>query len=156
TGTTADGARSLYVFRSLDAFQRGEADSIRQTFGGSDVDIVSQRTGAFIQDHWTAAAGLTIDAGIRFDATALTPSLGITSRQLSPRAGLAWMPAHDWVIRAGAGTFADRLVLASFERAWLAAYRGGFEQIAVAPAAFGSVAPSTYTIQAGPWDPRRL
>ena len=83
------------------------------------------RTSAFVQDHWTPTPQITVDAGVRFDASAFPSSLGMTNRQLSPRAGVAWMPAAKWVIRGGAGLFADRLVLAAVERGWLAQKRSG-------------------------------
>ena len=75
----------------------------------------------------------------------------MTSRQVGPRAGIAWTIGSDWVIRAGVGRFADRLVLASIERALSAAHDGIFEDIGEHDAPAG--APSTYTVRRGTWNP---
>src|SRR5262249_18698881 len=128
-GTSSDGSQGLYVFRTLDAFERTQADSFRQLFGPADLQLSANRLQAFIQDHWTLAPRLTIDLGARLDATDITPGIGVDVRQVSSRGGVAWMPAHDWVIRGGIGGFGDRAVLASLERAWLAQHRGVFEQV---------------------------
>jgi hypothetical protein len=85
-----------------------------------------------------------------FDASAFPSSFGITNRQVSPRAGVAWMPAPEWVIRGGAGFFADRLVLAALERGWLAQQRHVAEYITDQRAA---IAPSVYTVRRGAWSP---
>src|SRR5207249_682732 len=86
-----------------------------------------------------------------FDVAAFPTSLDITSRQVSPRVGIAWMAARQWVISGGAGLFADRLVLASVERALSAAQHGVVEHVGErdAPAS----GPSTYIVRRGTWDP---
>src|SRR4029453_12996911 len=91
----------------------------------------------------------TIDVGARLDASLFPSSLGITNRQVSPRFGVAWMPTATWVIRGGAGLFADRFVLAAVERAWVAQQRQVFESITEGP----SVSPSVYTVRRGAWSP---
>jgi len=70
----------------------------------------------------------------------------MTDRQLSPRAGVAWMPAAKWVIRGGAGLFADRLVLAAVERAWLTRNRHVVEHTTA------NTAPSAYSVRPGVWN----
>src|SRR4029453_14471811 len=76
----------------------------------------------------------TIDVGARLDASLFPSSLGITNRQVSPRFGVAWMPTATWVIRGGAGLFADRFVLAAVYGAWLAQQRKVFKIHPTGPA----------------------
>jgi hypothetical protein len=146
---TTDGVRGLYAFRTLDAFLERQADTIRSVSAGASVDLSVTRASAFIQDHWTPGPAVTIDAGVRFDASLFPESLGIRNRQASPRIGVACMPTVKWVIRGGAGVFADRFVLAAVERGWLAQQEGIVESITDGPA----VSPSVYTVRRGSWNP---
>ena len=146
TAATTDGIHGVGAYRTLDAFLAGRPETTRQMSAAADFDLSVVRTSAFVQDQWTPTPQITIDAGARFDASAFPSSLGMTDRQLSPRAGVAWMPAAKWVIRGGAGLFADRLVLAAVERAWLTRNRQVVEY------AGGHEAPSVYTVQRGAWN----
>jgi hypothetical protein len=149
-GSTADDVRGIYLFRTLDAFLAGQPEAMRQLSAGADVvDLAVTRASAFVQDRWTPQSGLTIDAGARVDASVFPSLLGIRNRKVSPRVGLAWMPDAKWVFRGGAGTFADRLVLAAVERAWLTQQHQVVEQVANAL----SAAPSIYTVRRGAWNP---
>jgi hypothetical protein len=149
TGSVADGVRGLYTFRSLDGFLAGRADSVRQISTHCTVDFAVWRASAFIQDHWTPTATLTVDGGVRFDTTRFPSSLGMSNRQVSPRAGVAWTVAPNWVIRGGAGWFADRIVLAAIERALTAGQHGAVEQISEGSATTASL----YTVRPGAWNP---
>jgi hypothetical protein len=150
TGTTTDGHAGIYAFRTLGEFLSGRPDSFRQVSGGTDVQLTVSRLSAFVQDRWSPTAAFTADVGVRIDASILTPGLGITHREISPRVGVAWTPTNTWVLRGGAGTFSDRLVLAAFERASLTARQQGVELIA-APSALST--PSIYTVRPGSWSP---
>src|SRR5260221_9871889 len=90
----------------------------------------------------------------------------VSSRQLQPRLGMAWTPSAGWVVRGGAGVFADRIPLAALERALIADGTDGFEEIVDGPAAAAllattqgrtllsplpRIAPSVYTVQRGSW-----
>lgn len=152
TGSLADGLRGFYTFRSLDNFFVARPDSVRQVSEISTVDLGVRRASAFIQDHWTPTRTLTIDAGARFDTTQYPSSLRMSNRQVSPRAGVAWTVAPDWVIRGGAGWFADRIVLAALERAWSAAQQGVVEQIS----GESTTTRSIYTVRPGAWNPGSL
>jgi len=77
--------------------------------------------------------------------------LGITDRQVSPRVGIAWTAAPQWVIRGGAGLFGDRLVLASVERALSTVRDGVVEYIGERDSPAG--APTSYTVRQGTWNP---
>jgi hypothetical protein len=149
-GSVADGVRGLYAFSSVDSFFSARPDVTRIMSGAPSVAFAVLRASGFLQDHWTPAPPLTIDAGVRFDVGAFPASLGMTSRQFGPRAGFAWS-VGEWVIRGGVGRFADRLVLASLERALSAAHEGVVEQVGERHAPPG--APSTYTVRQGTWNP---
>jgi hypothetical protein len=150
TGTSNDGLGGVLTFPTLDAFLAGQPDTFRQVSHGADLDLTVTRASAFVQDRWTPTSGLTIDTGLRVDASVFPSSLDITNRQVSPRAGVAWTPRDHWIIRGGAGLFADRLVLAALERAWVAQQSGVVEQIVGNPLV---VAPSVYTVRPGAWNP---
>lgn len=167
SGENGDGFGGVYAFSSLDAFTRQQPDSFRRVFGDRNFDLRATRYGAFIHDQWTRAS-LTLDAGARLDSLNLPHSLGITNRQITPRFGVAWTPAPRWVIRGGAGVFADRIPLAAFERPLVVDGTNAFEQIvdgATAAALFvanGGAAPATplpgvvhsiYTVRDGSWTP---
>jgi hypothetical protein len=146
-GDTTDGTRGVYTFGTLDAFLAGRPGAMRRVSAGATIDLSVTRLSAFLQDHWTPKPTITIDAGLRFDASLFPQSLGITNRRVSPRVGVAWMPTTTWVIRGGAGVFADRFVLAAVERGWLAQHDQIVEYITDGPAA----APSTYQVRNGAW-----
>jgi hypothetical protein len=154
TGTVADGVRGLYTFRSLNQFLAGRPDAVRQMSPSVKSENGAWSGSAFVQDHWTPASALTVDAGARFDATQFPSTLGISNRQISPRVGAAWTMAPSWVVRGGTGWFADRLVLAAIERALNATKYGVFERISEGG---GAVAPpSLYTARRGAWTPASL
>src|SRR5262249_28253472 len=136
------------TFRSLDSFFAGRPDSTHSMSGEASVEFAALRAGAFVQDHWTPT--LTVDAGARFDSTRFPSSLGISNWQVSPRVGIAWTTVPGWVIRGGAGTFADRLVLASIERALTADQRGVVERVSEDT---GATALSIYPVRRGAWNP---
>jgi hypothetical protein len=147
TGATSDAIHGIGVFRTVNAFLAGRPDAFRQMSAGADVDLSVTRASAFIQDHWTPRSAITIDAGARFDGSTFPSSFDITNRQASPRVGVAWMPVAKWVIRGGAGLFADRLVMAAVERGWLSQERQVVEYVT------DRSAPSVYTVRRGAWSP---
>ena len=149
-GTVADGVRGLYAFRTLDSFLAGRPDFTRIMSDRANVDVAVSRGSAFVQDHWTPNAALTVDVGLRFDVEAFPSSLDMTSRQLTPRVGVAWTVTPQWLIRGGTGVFADRLVLASIERALSTSQLGIVEQIGEGGPL---TAPSLYTVRGGNWGP---
>jgi hypothetical protein len=152
TGSVGDGTRGLYTFRTLNDFLAAHPDSMRQVAADSTIDLGVWRASAFVQDHWTPTPTVTVDAGVRFDTTRFPSALDMTNRQVSPRAGVAWTVAPNWVVRGGAGRFADRVVLASLERAWNAEEHGVVEQISED----GTTTRSLYTVRPGAWNPASL
>ncbi|MEP6610037.1 MAG: TonB-dependent receptor, partial [Burkholderiaceae bacterium] len=166
TGVTDRGRNGLYVFPSVSAFAKGEPESFRQTSGGTATDVRLIRVSGFVQDRWTPRSAFTIDVGVRFEASMLPASLAIASRAISPRIGVAWSPASLWLVRGGAGTFADRLALAAFEPALMTERQHAVEQIVTGPMATDlyargatsssllSVPGSIYTAAPGRWSPQ--
>jgi hypothetical protein len=67
--------------------------------------------GAYAQDSWKPAAGLTINAGLRWDGEYLQDYQGVTrlslTNQWQPRLGIVWDPWHDGrtKVYASAGRF---------------------------------------------------
>ena len=69
---------------------------------------------AYVQDDWTAADGLTIGAGVRFDESRLL----LRRRQWSPRLGVSYRVADQTVVRGSVSRFfqppqPENLLLAS-------------------------------------------
>jgi len=150
-GTVDDGVRGIYAFRLPDSFFAGRPDVTRTMSGTASVASTVSRASGFVQDHWTPTPTVTIDGGARFDVEAFPASLGMTSRQVGPRVGIAWTVGGEWVVRGGVGRFADRLVVASIERALSAAHNGIVEHIGERDTPDNS--PSTFTVRRGTWHP---
>jgi hypothetical protein len=150
SGTRTDGMGGVFLFPTLTAFLGGQPDSFRQVLGSTAVDTRSTHVGLFLQDHWTVAPQLTLDAGVRFDGDTFPAALDIHDGQWSPRAGIAWTPRPKWVVRGGAGIFADRVVLAALEPALLVNGVLGTERIVESGT---NIAPSIYSVQPGSWQP---
>jgi outer membrane receptor protein involved in Fe transport len=73
--------------------------SARRPFEFSD-DAAPMLWSAFVQDEWAAAGGLTVSAGLRFDASRLL----VSRRQVSPRLGVAYR-INNTVLRGSASRF---------------------------------------------------
>lgn len=111
-----DGFGGLYQFASLNDFFAAAPDSFRQSFGGATTTYGVTSYGAFIQDHWALSPALTADLGLRYDFEALPAGFRDDANNFSPRLGLAFTPAPEWVFRAGYGIFFDRYILANLNR----------------------------------------
>lgn len=112
----ADGFGGMYLFANVADFAAGRPDAFRQAFGAINTTYSVQNYGAFIQDHWSIARGLTLDLGLRYDFERLPGMFRQGTGNVSPRVGLAYQVAPGWVLRAGYGLFFDRYVLASLNR----------------------------------------
>ncbi|MBZ5662339.1 MAG: TonB-dependent receptor [Acidobacteriia bacterium] len=124
-----DGFAGLYLFNTLSDFLAGRPGQFRQAFGNPTVDFSVTTLGGFVQDHWSLAPHVTLDAGIRYDFERLPGVFNQDTNNFSPRAGLAWNPSPKWVLRAGYGIFFDRYVLANLARAVEKNGLQGFEQV---------------------------
>jgi outer membrane receptor protein involved in Fe transport len=76
------------LFANIADFAAGRAESFRQAFGAIDTAYAVQNHGAFIQDHWSVARGLTFDFGLRYDFQHLPVMFRQDADNVSPRAGL--------------------------------------------------------------------
>jgi TonB dependent receptor/TonB-dependent Receptor Plug Domain len=141
-----DGFGGVYLFNTLQDFLNGAADQFRQAFGNPAVRLPVTSFGGFLQDHWSAAARLTVDLGVRYDFERLPGGFNEDADNFSPRIGLAWSPSSRWVVRAGYGIFFDRYVLANLARAADKNGTRAFEQVADGAAAAALFAAS----QGGP------
>lgn len=128
-----DGFGGLFNFASLADFDAGTPDSFRQSFGHPDSAFAVGSYGAFVQDHWSLTPTLTADFGMRFDLESLPPGFHQDAHDFSPRLGLAYSPAPDWVFRVGYGVFFDRYILANLNRGLEFNGANGFQQVAEGP-----------------------
>ncbi len=68
--------------------------------------------GLFIQDEWKPRSGLTINAGLRYDAQYLPSPINTDTNNFAPRVGIAYSPAgRKMVLRASLGIYFDRIPL---------------------------------------------
>jgi hypothetical protein len=125
----SDGFSGVYLFGSLADFLAGNPAQFRQAFGNPNVDFPVTSFGGFVQDHWSLAAKLSLDLGVRYDFERLPAGFNQDAHNVSPRIGLAWSPARKWVVRAGYGIFFDRYVLANLTRAIETNGSQGFQQV---------------------------
>jgi hypothetical protein len=108
-----DGMGGLYVFPDVQDLANGNAIYFEQRFGAALTNFSTGRFAAFAQDHWTASRRLTLDYGLRYDYNRLPEEFHQDWRRLSPRIGIAWQPAPQWIARLGFGIFTDRYPLAA-------------------------------------------
>jgi hypothetical protein len=123
----------VFVFPTLNDFAHGMPDVFLQAFGDPRTRYATDPVAFWAQDQWRPASGLTLVAGLRYEAQRLPAPFGSATRNLAPRLGIAWQPhGHGgWVFRAGAGLFYDRYPLAFLNDAIQKDGIHGFEQYAV-------------------------
>ena len=131
--TLANRFEGLFVFPTLDAFTAGMPDVFLQAFGDPSTRYSADPVAIWAQDQWRAATGLTIVAGVRYEAEVLPRPFPDANRNIAPRLGIAWQPRGrgHWVLRAGAGLFYDRYPFAFLNDAIQKDGVHGFEQYAV-------------------------
>jgi outer membrane receptor for Fe3+-dicitrate len=86
------------------------------------VSQTNPNIGIYGQDEWKAGAGLTINAGVRYDLQFLQ-TIQTDRNNVSPRVGFAWSPSDSRrsVVRGSAGLYYDRVPLRALANALLAA-----------------------------------
>ena len=134
----ANRFHGIYIFPTVADFTAGRPDVYIQAFGNPSTSMRTVPAGFWVQDRWQAAAGLTIEAGIRYDRQWMPGAIPPSNRNIAPRLGVAWHPDVDspWVFRAGVGLFFDRYPLAYLNEAIQKDGERAFEQyLAGAPAA---------------------
>jgi len=116
--------RGSYSFSTLTSFLAGVYNNagFTQTFGASVASQVNPNLGVYAQDEWKAAAGLTINAGLRYDLQWLQ-TIQTDTNNVAPRAGFAWTPtaSRRTIIRGSGGLFYDRVPLRAVANAILSA-----------------------------------
>jgi hypothetical protein len=116
--------RGSYTFSSMANFLTGAYNNagFSQTFGVMEVEQGNPNLGLYAQDEWSAAPGLTLNLGLRYDLQFLE-TIDTDTNNLSPRAGFAWTPTatRNLVIRGSAGLFFDRAPLRALANALLSA-----------------------------------
>jgi Carboxypeptidase regulatory-like domain/TonB dependent receptor len=134
----------VYVFPTLEDFVQGRPDVFLQAFGDPSTRYSTDPVAFWLQDQWRPASGLTVIAGIRYEAQRLPAPFGTATRNLAPRLGVAWQPhgRGSWVFRAGAGLFYDRYPLAFLNDGIQKNGTHGFEHYAVGPDAVRAFAVS--------------
>lgn len=104
--------QGVYAFTNLNNFLTGNYSSFQQAFGAPSQSQTNPNIGLFIQDEWRPRAGLTINAGLRYDAQFLPDPIRTDTNNLAPRLGIAYAPGdRKTVIRVGFGLYFDRIPL---------------------------------------------
>jgi hypothetical protein len=102
----------VYAFTSLANFLSGAYGSYQQAFGAASQFQSNPNVGLFIQDEWRARRGLTVNAGLRYDAQFLPDPIRTDTNNFAPRLGIAYAPGdRRTVIRASFGLYFDRIPL---------------------------------------------
>jgi hypothetical protein len=104
----------VYLFPTTADFLAGRPDVFFQAFGNPATRFSTLPIGFWLQDRWQPAAGLTFEAGIRYDRQQMPTGAPSSSDNVAPRLGIAWKPGRNspYVLRAGFGMFYDRYPLA--------------------------------------------
>jgi hypothetical protein len=131
----------VYIFPSVASFVQGHPDVFLQAFGNPQTEYSTTPLGFWIQDHWQPVTGLTVEAGLRYDAQKLPKPFSNATANWAPRLGVAWHPGGKgpFVIRGGFGLFFDRYPLGFLNSAIQMDGLNGFEEYvtgAVATQAF--------------------
>ena len=104
--------QGVYTFTSLQNFLSGTYSSFQQAFGAAEQFQSNPNIGLFVQDEWRPRAGLTFNAGLRYDAQFLPDPIQTDTNNFAPRVGFAYSPRdHKTVVRASFGIYFDRIPL---------------------------------------------
>ena len=104
--------RGVYTFSSLQNFLAGRYVTFQQAFGAPTQAQSNPNVGLFAQDEWKPRAGLTINAGLRYDAQFLPSPIETDADNFAPRVGVAFAPGdRRTVLRASFGLYFDRIPL---------------------------------------------
>jgi hypothetical protein len=134
------GDNGLYLFPSLTAFLARQPSQYQQFTGTGALNLTMHEPAVFIQDEWRIRSGLTLTAGLRYEAQLNPNYLAATAPQgrpaaahsipndttmFAPRLGLAWDIGNHGktVIRAGGGLFYAPTFLSLFAQSIL--FNGG-------------------------------
>jgi len=108
----------VYTFASIPNFLAGRYVTFQQAFGEPTQSLSNPNLGLFAQDEWSPRAGLTVNAGLRYDAQFLPAPVETDANNFAPRLGVAYAPGGGkWVVRAGFGIYFDRIPLRAVSNA---------------------------------------
>ncbi|MBI1356846.1 MAG: hypothetical protein GC160_21110 [Acidobacteria bacterium] len=124
-----DRTAGIFVFPTLQAFSAGLPDLFVQRFSPAATRLSTTPGGLWVEDRWRPGRGVTLSAGLRWDAQRLPAGFRSPKANFAPRLSAAWTPADSLVLRAGMGWFFDRYPLAFLKEA------GWTEQILAGTAA---------------------
>jgi hypothetical protein len=104
--------QGVYTFSQIANLQTGRYINFQQAFGEPELFQSNPNLGFFAQDEWRLRPGLTINAGLRYDAQWLPDPIETDTNNIAPRIGIAWAPGdRRTVIRASYGIFYERIPL---------------------------------------------
>src|SRR5262249_55400329 len=97
---------------SMANFLASSYGTFQQAFGAPSQFQSNPNAGLFVQDEWRPANGVTVNAGVRYDAQFLPDPINTDTNNFAPRAGIAFAPRdRKTVIRAGYGIYFERIPL---------------------------------------------
>jgi carboxypeptidase family protein len=104
--------QGVYTFSNIANLQIGRYLTYQQAFGDPVLFQSNPNLGFFTQDEWRLRPGLTINAGLRYDAQWLPDPIATDTNNIAPRLGIAWAPGdRRTVVRASYGIFFERIPL---------------------------------------------
>ena len=110
--------QGVYAFSSLSNFLAGRYSTFQQAFGEPNQFQSNPNLGLFVQDEWQPRSGLTVNAGLRYDAQFLPEPIKTDANNFAPRFGLAYAPGdRKTVVRASFGIYFDRIPLRAVSNA---------------------------------------
>jgi hypothetical protein len=94
-----------YTFYTLADYEAGRPAQFSINTGTPLTKVTQADAGLFINDDWRVRSNLTLSYGLRYEAQSNFGGAG----NWAPRLGIAWAFNKKTVVRAGAGTFYDRI-----------------------------------------------
>lgn len=85
-------------------------------------DPRSLSVSGFVQDDWRPTAGITLNAGVRYDIDRVSNirhfDVAVDTDNIQPRVGAVWDPGHsgEMIVRGGVGLYTQQHVLSPLER----------------------------------------
>jgi len=143
----------VFIFPTLEDWRLARPDVYLRAFGDPRTHYGTLPLGAWIQERRQLGAGLTLEAGLRYDRQWLPGDFPESGGNLAPRLGVAWRPRGrgPYVVRAGLGWFYDRYPLAFLNEALQKNGQAAFEQYLVGEDAVRAFARTLAGSAAGPF-----
>ena len=106
TDTSRNNFAGTFTFYTLAQYEAGTPAQFSRNAGDPVTQVSQTDLGAYAGDDWRVRSNLTISYGLRYETQS---NLG-GRMDFAPRAAVAW-GLHKTVVRAGAGTFYNRIPL---------------------------------------------